>query len=89
MRSIHLPRGSIGSALTWPQVIIRQHQLGSGEARLVGHGCLVEHPFQVGHGVELQSKAIQREDRQATKERTPESTRERSKDEKDKEFDEG
>lgn len=45
VRSIRLPQGSFGSALTWPQVIIRQHQLGIGESRLVGHNCLVEDPF--------------------------------------------
>lgn len=69
VRSIDSPRDSFGSALTWPQVIIRQHQLRIGEPRFVGHGRLVEHPFQLGHGVELQAKPMQREDGQAGRER--------------------
>lgn len=36
--------------LTWPQIIIREHQLSIGEARIMGHRRLIEHPFELRHG---------------------------------------
>lgn len=44
--------GSVTSGLTWPQIMVCQHQLGIGEPRLVGDGRFVENPFEHGHGVE-------------------------------------
>ena len=35
---------SASGPLTWPQIIVRQHQLGIGQARLVGDGRLFEKP---------------------------------------------
>lgn len=37
--------------LTWPQVIVREHQLSIGEPGLISHGRLVENPLELRHGV--------------------------------------
>lgn len=58
---------SVTSGLTWPQIMVCQHQLGIGEARLAGDGCFVENPFELGHGVRSYWEAMKIDSKQAGK----------------------